>query len=157
MLSLSWEQSNYASRCQWLTSQSSEVTHYPLPRSFWESVTSRGLLRCNAHHHHPQKHPNGHITKNIKRLKTQMWTEKMRLERKNVYTSKRTKRGTLTQQGLSRFMQAPMHLLFLLSPSSAGATERLQRPARPMAMSVTRKLLSSKSLIMWVLQWKLND
>lgn len=37
----------------------------------------------------------------------------MRLERKNVCDSKRTKREMLTQQGLSRMMQAQMHLLFL--------------------------------------------
>lgn len=54
----------------------------------------------------------------------------MRLERKNVYASKRTKRGLLTQQGLSRVMQAPMHLLFLLSPSSAGATEQTVAPCK---------------------------
>lgn len=38
----------------------------------------------------------------------------MRLERKNMCDSKRTKRETLTQQGSSRMMQAHRHLLFLL-------------------------------------------
>lgn len=45
-------------------------------------------------------------------------------------TSKRTKREMLNQQGLRSKMQAPVHLLFLLLASSAGATEPTAAPCK---------------------------